>query len=134
MEFEPKCITLEMARGDSKKQRSEDRKKTLNKIYETHQKEIDNYNKLYKELNSEEKIDKEKLFLYFIQEGKSLYSGTPLDIHHLEQYEVDHIVPRSLIKDDSIDNKALVLKEENQRKADCVVLPEEYRTIYTKTW
>ena len=39
-----------------------------------------------------------------------MYSGETLDPQRLIDYEVDHIIPRSLIKDDSIDNKVLVLK------------------------
>lgn len=134
MGYEPNSITLEMARGDEKKVRTEDRKKQLEKLYEKSKREIDEYNKLNKELYAKEKIDSEKLFLYFIQEGKSLYSGTPLDINRLDEYEVDHIIPRTLIKDNSIDNKALVLREENQIKAASFVLPEQYRSIRMKGW
>ena len=41
--------------------------------------------------------------------------------------EIDHIIPRSLIKDDSIDNKALVLKKCNQDKKASYVLPSKFR-------
>lgn len=64
----------------------------------------------------------ERLTLYFIQGGKSLYSGTPLNIGRLSEYEVDHILPQSYIKDDSFENKALVLKSENQSKSDQMLL------------
>lgn len=132
MGYEPENIILEMARGEEKKQRKDDRKKTLEKLYEKNKKEIENYNLLYRQLKPLKKIDSEKLFLYFIQEGKSLYSGIPLDIEKLEEYEVDHIIPRTLIKDNSIDNKALVLRSENQIKAANFVLPEQFRTPYMK--
>mgnify|MGYP002561606529 FL=1 len=46
----------------------------------------------------------------------------------------DHIVPRTLIKDNSIDNLALVTREENQNKAASFVLPENYRTSKMKVW
>ena len=85
-------------------------------------------------LKNYEKLDSEKLFLYFLQEGKSLYSGEPLDINDLDKYEVDHIIPRTLIKDNSFDNKALVLKEENQIKAGSFVLPENFRNNKMKIW
>lgn len=134
MGYEPENIVLEMARGEEKKQRKDDRKKMLEKLYEKNKKEIENYNILSRQLKPLEKIDSEKLFLYFIQEGKSLYSGTPLDIEKLEEYEVDHIIPRTLIKDNSIDNKALVLKSENQIKAANFVLPEQFRTLYMKSF
>lgn len=130
--YEPNSISIEMARGDEKKQRKDDRKKYLSKLYEKAKETTGDYNRLLKELNSQEKIDSEKLFLYFIQEGKSLYSATPLDINRLSEYEVDHILPRTLIKNDSIDNKALVLKEENQNKAANLVLPDAFQK--NKTW
>ena len=56
----------------------------------------------------------ERLTLYFMQNGKCLYSGKPIDITQLSNaglYEVDHIIPRSYIEDDSYENKALVLRE-----------------------
>ena len=127
MGYSPTKITIEMARGDEKKQRTLDRKKYLTKIYEKCKDTITEYKRLKHELDSKEKIDSEKLFLYFIQEGKSLYSMKSLDIDKLNEYEVDHIIPQCLIKDDSIENKALVLREENQIKAANLVLPEEYR-------
>lgn len=76
----------------------------------------------------------EKLTLYFAQNGKSLYSGTPLDINELSHYQVDHIIPQSYIKDDSIDNKALVLANENQRKSDSLLLEDSIRRKMSNTW
>lgn len=139
MGYQPESIVIEMARSNDKKMRKDDRKSFLTKLYKNMKGEIDNYNQLIDELGNYdqykmEKISPEKLFLYFIQEGKSLYSGIPLNIEDLESYEVDHIIPQTLIKDDSIDNKALVLQEENQRKAANYVLPKEYREKYMQEW
>lgn len=132
--YEPESIMIEMARGNEKKERKDDRKKYLINLYEKGKESINNYQSLKKELNQQIKIDSQKLFLYFIQEGKSLYSGKPLDISNLDSYEIDHIIPRTLIKDDSIDNKALVLREENQIKGANYVLPREYRTDVNIKW
>lgn len=134
--YEPDSISIEMARGDEKKQRKDDRKKYLSKLYDASKTTIDDYKKLMKELGekSNDDLQAEKLFLYFIQEGKSLYSATPLEIDRLNEYEVDHILPRTLIKNDSIENKALVLKQENQDKAANLVLPSEFRTNENIRW
>lgn len=132
--YEPKNIVIEMARSEDKKERKDDRKKYLLKLYEKFKDEIKNYNKLMSEMKDYEKIDTQKLFLYFIQEGKCLYTGTPLNIEDLNKYEIDHIIPRTLIKDDSLDNKALVLKECNQIKKAALVLPSEYRTSQNVVW
>lgn len=133
--YDPENIVIEMARGDDiKKTRKDDRKQYLIKLYESSKESIEEYNRLYNELKSQEKIDSQKLFLYFIQEGKCLYSGKPLSIEDLDSYEIDHIIPRTLIKDDSIDNKALVYRECNQIKAASFVLPLQYRTHGNKEW
>ena len=63
-----------------------------------------------------------------------MYSGEPLNINDLNSYEVDHIIPRTLIKDDSLDNKVLVLKEENQSKAANFIVPNQYRTNQMINW
>ena len=134
--YEPKNISIEMARGEEEKVRKDSRKEYIKKLYEGCKNSIENYKKLKHELDSHE-ITSQRLFLYFIQEGKCLYSGTPLNIEDIENqslYEIDHIIPRSLIKDDSIDNKALVLKKCNQDKKASYVLPSEFRTSYQKTW
>ncbi len=140
MGYEPENIMIEMARGEeTKKERKDDRKRYLLNLYSKIKEDNEysgftNYDSVYSELNQKEKIDTQKLFLYFIQEGKCLYSGKPLNIEDLDSYEVDHILPRTLIKDDSIDNKALVYRECNQVKAANFVLPLEYRTGYMKKW
>lgn len=63
----------------------------------------------------------EKFKLYEAQEGKCLYSGKEIDLESLLRdkdhlYEVDHIIPYSLILDNTLNNKALVYTSENQRK------------------
>lgn len=136
----PKNVMIEMAREDGKKERKDDRKKYLEKIYTEAKKNVDEYSsnllKVEKELQQREKIDSIKLFLYFIQEGKCLYSGKSFNIEDLktDDVEVDHILPQSLIKDDSIDNKALVYRDYNQNKKDKLVLPENYRTTNMIRW
>ena len=139
MGYEPENIMIEMARGeDSKKGRKEDKKNYLLNIYKKIKEEYPhsyfNYDAVYSELSNLEKIDSQKLFLYFIQEGKCLYTGKPFNLEDLDYYEVDHIIPRTLIKDDSIDHKSLVCRECNQIKADSFVLPVEYRKNMKKWW
>lgn len=94
---------------------------------------LDELKKHKTKLEAHENSD-EKLMLYFAQNGKSLYSGTPLDINELSHYQVDHIIPQSYIKDDSIDNKALVLASENQRKSDSLLLDDSIRRKMSNTW
>lgn len=76
--------------------------------------EISNILEEHKILNNSE--NKRKIKLYKKQNGLSIYSGKSIDISRLEDYEIDHIIPRSKINDDSFDNIVLVSKEENQIK------------------
>ena len=63
-------------------------------------------------------LDSDKLYLWLTQLGRCMYSGERIDITDLGNCEIDHIVPRSAkaIADDSMENKALVLKKKNQAK------------------
>lgn len=136
--YDPKNIMVEMARGDEKKARKDDRKKYLQKLYDNIKCEVnDNYKRLKKELASEEKVDTDKLYLYYLQEGKCLYCGRPIDVDDLKSqnslFEIDHILPRTLIKDNSWDNRALVCRECNQKKGASLVLPKDFRTDYMRS-
>lgn len=116
---EPKGIFIEMARSSEAKRRSKSRYEKLEEIYKK-DKEL---SEIYEELKANShQLTKEKVYLYFTQRGKCMYSGQSLDIHQLEKYHVDHIIPQSVIKDDSLDNKVLVLGSENIRKSDSIFI------------
>lgn len=123
----PRHIYIEFAREDdfkAKNKRTDSRKKTVDKALKKLKKEVvDEYNEnVYKELKQYEKrLDEEKVYLYFMQNGKSLYTGEELNLNEPENLEIDHIIPYSLSDDDSLDNKALVLKKENQNKGNKIV-------------
>lgn len=132
MKRDPRNIYIEFAREEQEKnKRKDNRAKILLKIYEKYEEEIKmlrDYNpNVYKELKKKqnEKDFNEKLYLYFIQNGRCMYSSRPLNIDTLYLYEVDHILPQSYVKDDSLSNKALVFKEENQRKSGSLLLDEK---------
>lgn len=69
----------------------------------------------------------DKLYLYFMQLGRCAYSLKPIDLHLLmtvDGYcEIDHIIPQSLVKDDSLENRVLVLHDYNQKKAARFPIP-----------
>ncbi|MCI8407840.1 MAG: type II CRISPR RNA-guided endonuclease Cas9 [Lachnospiraceae bacterium] len=134
---EPKNIFIEFAREEGEKVRTSSRARQLQRCYEKLKEEIDDYNvelgKDLRDIKTQNKLNDERVFLYYLQHGKSLYSGEKLDIDMLDKYEVDHIIPRSIIPDNSIENKALVLKIENQKKKDGLV-PSEYQNKQKATW
>ena len=137
----PQNIFIEFARNDEKiKRRKDSRSKQLLKKYNAINEQLnilkDYDSMVFKELKKHQSDNEisEKMYLYFIQNGKCLYSGKPLDIENLNKYEVDHIIPQSYIKDDSIDNKALVIKEENQRKRDNLLLDNKIINRQMEWW
>ena len=125
----PDSIFLEFARNEDEKKRTTSRKRRLEQLYqrileEERSPELD---MIYKDLRSREEVElrNEALYLYYIQKGRCLYSNKKLDLSQLSNYEVDHIIPQSLIKDNSFDNKALVTIDQNQAKGDTLGLPIE---------
>ena len=128
---EPSHIYIEFTRDDAEKKRTVSRYYALEKLYKRLIND-DAFSAVYQELISQKEAYTKKggplsdmrLFLYFCQNGKCLYSGTSLDINRLGDYQIDHILPQSYIKDNSIDNLALVLSGENQRKRDSLLLDD----------
>ncbi|QHU91108.1 type II CRISPR RNA-guided endonuclease Cas9 [Candidatus Saccharibacteria bacterium oral taxon 955] len=134
--YEPKLISIEMARNEDEKVRTKSRYGQLEKMYK------DLYGKIYtkSDIKSQlaeykDKLDKKKYYLYFLQNGKCAYTGNPLDIENdLRDSEIDHILPRSLTKDDSLDNTVLVLRKENQRKLDDYPIAPDIQNHMRPIW
>lgn len=74
--------------------------------------------------------NKRKVELYIRQNGRDMVTGDEIDIQKLEDYEMDHILPRGF-GDNSMDNLMLIKKEINGKKADR--LPLEYIEAETVT-
>ena len=130
----PDKIFIEVTREDGVKGdagRKLSRKKQLSEKYKALKDGA--YNDIITELNSEEitdmKLRQERLYLYFRQLGKCAYSGNQIDLSALntDRYDVDHILPRCYTKDDSIDNKVLVLRSCNAEKSDKYPVPAKFR-------
>lgn len=137
MGYEPKNIYIEFAREDQEKVRSTTRVKKLKSIYKDLKNQLDNHgNEVFANLNKQDEKNsiKTRLYLYYTQLGKCMYSKEELDIDKLSDYEIDHIFPRTLTTDNSLDNLVLVKKKENQRKLDDLVLPLEIRNKMEVFW
>lgn len=125
-----KNIALEVARDNTPKANNHSRYKQLDEFKKYFEADIlRQYNQLGKDdKEANAKLSDTRLFLYFIQNGKCLYTQTTLTLSedgqgNIQIYdenghiaEVDHIVPQSYIKDDSLSNKALVSRNANQSK------------------
>ena len=88
------------------------------------------------EKKSDGELRSEKLYLYFIQLGRCMYSGQSIDIEQLsgETYNVDHIFPQCMVKDDSIENKVLVLSTLNAAKGDNYPIAPEIQRDRRGLW
>lgn len=136
---EPSNIFIEVTRSEDEKKKGQRTKRRAAALQEQLKKLKEESSEFYedsllRELDENASKLDEKLTLYFMQGGKSLYSGKPLDINRLYEYQVDHIIPQSYTVDNSFENKALVLSEENQRKSDEMLLPWEMRTAMSPYW
>lgn len=137
----PTKICVEMAReevGKTKGKRTTTRYKQIENLYAAITKDMALYEG-QKDLKSElsrhkDGLDSKRLYLYFLQRGKCAYSGESLDIANLSLYHIDHIVPQSVVKDDSIDNMVLVKQSENERKLDEYPLPATMRSRCFARW
>lgn len=113
----PEKIFVEMARDHTDKDKG---KRTISRKEQVRNylKNIPETDELMKQLDSrtEGELRGDKLYLYFMQLGRCMYSGEPIDIESLptKDYDIDHIFPQSRIKDDSLDNRVLVKSEINQ--------------------
>lgn len=141
----PNKIFVEMARGakpDEKGQRKTSRYDTLKDLYKAI--DTDDVRRLEQELEkmgdeANSRLQSEKLFLYFLQLGKCMYSGEKIILSDLmtsdKRYDIDHIYPQSKVKDDSLfNNKVLVKSELNHQKGDRYPVPEGIRENMSGMW
>lgn len=123
----------EKKRGKRTTKRNENIKKMLSELKEEY-KNADIFTQLDK--HSDEQLSK-RLSLYFMQNGKSMYSGKAIEINLIADNtycQIDHVLPQSYIKDDSFENTVLVLSEENQRKGDSLLLDADIRRKMAGLW
>lgn len=136
----PKKVFVEVTRQSQKDKKTgkgkvtNSRKNALLKMYENLKEENDLKHIL--ETQSDKDLRGDKLYLYFAQLGKCAYSGKIIDLSKLSSndYDIDHIYPQSKIKDDSLTNRVLVVKEENAKKGDLYPLPESIQAKMLPTW
>lgn len=115
----PKDIIIEMAREKN----SSDKQKFIRESQKKGEKLNRRINDIIGEYGFEKaKSLREKIRLLDEQEGKCLYSLEAIPLEDLlrspQNYEVDHIIPRSISFDNSLANKILVKSEENANKGN----------------
>ena len=139
----PAKIFVETTRSNQEKKKPTDsRKKQLELAYKAVKKDVKelekeigtiNFDVLNDRLSSVEpsKLKAKKLYLYYTQLGRCMYSEEPINISELfdnNKYDIDHIYPQSKIKDDSFTNTVLVKRESNAAKTDRYPLGSDIQT------
>ena len=141
----PKKVFLEVTRedNDERGKAKHIEKSGLNrkkKLLEKYSKFKAANRDLYDKLNEmdDRKLQSKKLYLYFMQQGKCAYSGEPINLEELNNsalYDIEHIYPRSLTKDDSLERNLVLVKAElNRMKSNTYPIPEEIRAKMAPTW
>ena len=74
-------------------------------------------------LLEEDKFKSDAIYLYFTQLGRDIYTGKDIELESLNDYDIDHIFPQSLVKDDSLNNRVLTLGKINSEKQDIYPIP-----------
>ncbi len=139
----PDKIFIEMARGgkpEEKGKRTQTRLDSIRELYRSCRDE--DVRRLNEELEqmgdaAESRLQSDKLFLYYMQLGKCMYTGMPIELSQLatKSYDIDHIYPQSKVKDDSVrNNKVLVLSTANGEKGDVYPIKAEIRHAMRGWW
>ncbi|MCZ0717429.1 type II CRISPR RNA-guided endonuclease Cas9 [Aerococcus kribbianus] len=120
MGYAPKNIVVEMARENQTTDygRRQSRQR-LNKLQDVVKELGSTILKDYP-VEKNEDLRKDRLYLYYLQNGRDMYTGAELDYNQLSNYDIDHIIPRSFTTDNSIDNKVLTASSDNRGKSDDV--------------
>ena len=136
----PKRVFIEMARdvdGKNEKARKDSRKKKFSDLYKKCKEEGRDWAKEIEE-TEEARFRSKKLYLYYTQKGRCMYTGEPIDLADLfndNLYDIDHIYPRHFVKDDSIEkNLVLVKKEINNHKSDTYPLEASIQKTMHSWW
>lgn len=133
---DPQKVFLEVARFEGEKKRTVSRKQRLLELYKYCKNEE---NELYEQLcnTDENELRRDSLYLYYTQFGKCMYTGRAIsidEIYNRNIYDIDHIFPQSKIKDDSIDNRVLVLKTANEIKGNIYPISSEIKDKMIPFW
>lgn len=136
----PKRVFVEMAREKQENKRTESRKKTLSDLYTKCKKEEPEWIEALctsLEKHEEHQLRSDKLYLYYTQKGRCMYSGEPIDLEDLwdnTKYDIDHIYPQSKTMDDSLKNRVLVKKEYNAKKSDTYPIAADIQKKMMPFW
>ena len=137
--YAPSKIFIEMAREKGEKKRTTSRKQSLQYLYQACKNDVSFNNALLESLETRTDADlrNDRLYFYYTQMGRCLYSGEPIDLANLDNpqyYDIDHIYPQSVIKDDSLHNRALVKSQYNGQKGNTYPIDPSWQQKMGSFW
>lgn len=135
----PKKIFVEMTRKDGVKGDKGRKESRKTKLVDLYKKCGEDSGELWESLEKtpDDEFKRDRLYFYYTQFGKCMYTGEPITLSELYNkniYEVDHIFPRSKVKDDSLDNRVLVKKQVNAHKDNTYPLDSSIREKMKGSW
>lgn len=111
------------------------RKKQLQEAYDAAKDLVDQELRDDLEKQTDDQLRRKKVYLYFMQLGRSVYSGEKINLNKLdENYDIDHIIPQAKLKDDSFNNMVLVERELNNKKQDEYPIPSTIISEQGRKW
>lgn len=138
----PEKLFVEMARGGAPEQKGKRTKSRKEQILALYKEADTDTAHLRAELEAmgeavDSRLQSDKLFLYYTQLGRCMYTGESIDLSQLatDRYNIDHIYPQSKVQDDSVlRNKVLCLSTANGLKGDKYPVAESIRQKMYPFW
>ena len=138
MQCEPASISIEFTRRKEKSRLTNTRYKKISETYEKITDELMSeyeLGRLQSELENNANDMRDRYYLYFMQLGRDMYTGEKINIDELHQkYDIDHILPQSFIKDDSLNNRVLTRKDINNKEKSDKTAADLYATKMGNFW
>ncbi|MBR3509983.1 MAG: type II CRISPR RNA-guided endonuclease Cas9 [Lachnospiraceae bacterium] len=134
----PKRVFIEMTRSDEEKGdkgRKDSRGKALLALYSTIKDGERDWKAEIETAADNGSLRSKKIYLYYTQMGRCMYSGEKIDLDDLRNdnlYDIDHIYPRHFVKDDSLSNNLVLVKKKINAddKGDAYPLPKLSQEAY----
>ena len=142
MGHKPAKLFIEVARGpedDKKGKRTRSRKENLLEAMKKGRLTDEDREIIASLESTDESLvsKRDRLYLYYSQMGRCMYSGEPINIDDLDNknlYDIDHIYPISKSNDDSLTNRVLVCSNLNRDKSATFPIQDSIRDKMTPYW
>lgn len=135
----PKKIFIETTKSETHNgKRTISRKQRLLELYKNVTDEKTNWIELIEKADEKGLLCSKKVYLYFLQKGRCMYTGKEIDFNELmngSAYNIDHIYPRHYVKDESLENNlVLVDSMYNTHKSDAYPIEENIQSNQKNMW